>query len=152
MVSCWTSVLRASVLFPSVFHFRMITWANINGFSPNLVCAVILRRCGLGLLMGKFHQIVTELSVRDTPIFLYPDDTLSKCQGILNKHGTCIDMKEILFGIANGQISSMIDSVTIMAGCYTLMFLFTSENTVSFHCVQIPFLFISDIQWFHCLH
>ena len=27
---------------PSVFSFRMITWVNINGFSPNLVCALIV--------------------------------------------------------------------------------------------------------------
>ena len=24
------------------FHFRIITWVNINGFSPNLICALIL--------------------------------------------------------------------------------------------------------------
>ena len=53
--------------------------------------------------MGKVHQILTELSAQD--IFLFPDDNLSKCQGILTKLGTCIDIKEIWFGIANGQIS-----------------------------------------------
>ena len=42
------------------FCFRMITQMNINGFSPNLVCALILWRSGLGLLMGKFLQISTE--------------------------------------------------------------------------------------------
>ena len=60
--------------------------------------------------MGKFRQILTELSATDTPIFSFPDDNLRKCQGFLTKLGTCIDMKEILFGIANGQISSMFDS------------------------------------------
>ena len=30
------------------------------------------------LLMGKFSQIITELSARDTPIFSFPDDNLSK--------------------------------------------------------------------------
>ena len=34
------------------FHFCMITFVNINGFSPNLVCALILWRSALGLLMG----------------------------------------------------------------------------------------------------
>ena len=53
--------------------------------------------------MGKFRQ--------DTPIFSFPDNNLSKCQGILTKLGTCIDMKESWFGIANGQISSMFDRV-----------------------------------------
>ena len=64
------------------------------------------------MLMGKFHQILPELSARDTPIyFFFPDDNLSKCQRILTKLGTCIDMKEIWFGIANGQISLMFDRV-----------------------------------------
>ena len=30
------------------------------------------------LLMGKFRQMFTELSARDTPIFLFPNDNLSK--------------------------------------------------------------------------
>ena len=63
--------------------------------------------------MGKFRQILTELSAGDTPIFSFPDDNLSKCQGILTKLGTCIDIKKkIWFGIANWQISSMFDRVT----------------------------------------
>ena len=34
------------------------------------------------LLMDKIRQILTELSTRDTPIFSFADDNLSKCQGI----------------------------------------------------------------------
>ena len=30
------------------------------------------------LLMGKFRQMFTELSARDTPIFSFPDDNMSK--------------------------------------------------------------------------
>ena len=86
MVSCWTSVcpsihrtsVRRPSVRPSVFRFRMITLVYINGFSPNLVCLLILWRSGLGLLMGKFRQIFMELSARDMPIFLFPDDNLSK--------------------------------------------------------------------------
>ena len=63
--------------------------------------------------MGKFRQIVTELSARDMPIFSFPDDNLCKCQGILTKLGTFIDIKE-RFGFANGQISSMFDRVICM--------------------------------------
>ena len=60
--------------------------------------------------MNKFRQILTELSARDTPIFSFPDDNLGKCQGIFTKlFGTCIDIKEIWFGIANWQISSIFD-------------------------------------------
>ena len=43
--------------------------------------------------IGKFCQILTELPARD--IFLFPDDNLSKSQGILIKLDTCIDIKEI---------------------------------------------------------
>ena len=42
--------------------------------------------------MGKFRQILMELSARDMPIF-----------------GMCIDIVEMWFGIANGQISSNFD-------------------------------------------
>ena len=59
--------------------------------------------------MGKFRQILTDLPARDTPIFSFPDGNLSKYQVILTKLGTCIDIKEIWFRIANGQISSMLD-------------------------------------------
>ena len=61
--------------------------------------------------MGKFRQILTQLSARDTHIFSFPDDNLCKCQGILTKLGTCFDIKEIWFGIANNQILSMFDRV-----------------------------------------
>ena len=56
--------------------------------------------------MGKFRQIFTELSARDMPIFSIPDDNLSKQQGILTQLAISIDIKEIWYGIANGQISS----------------------------------------------
>ena len=56
-------------------------------------------------------QILKELSAGDMPIFPLQENYLSKCQGILTKLGTCIDMKEILFWIANVQISSMFDRV-----------------------------------------
>ena len=62
---------------------------------------------GLGLLMGKFRQIFTELSAQDMPIFSFPDDNLSKHQWIFTELGMCIDIVEVWFGIANGQISSI---------------------------------------------
>ena len=46
---------------------------------------------------------VIHLAVR----FLFPDDNLSKRQWIFTKLGMCIDIVEIWFGIANGQISSI---------------------------------------------
>ena len=62
------------------FRFRTITLVNIIGFSPNSVCALILLRSGFGLLMGKFHQFLTELCTHDTFIFLFLDDKFSKYQ------------------------------------------------------------------------
>ena len=56
------SYLPATHLY---FLFRTITSVNVNGFSQNLICALILWRSGLGLLMGKFRQLVTKLSARD---------------------------------------------------------------------------------------
>ena len=44
----------------------MITGVNLNGFSPNLVYALILWKSGFGLLFGKFHEFLTEISARDT--------------------------------------------------------------------------------------
>ena len=97
--------VRPSVSFPDD------NLVNINGFSPNLVYALILWRSGLGLLMGKFHQILTELCARDTPIFLFQDDDFSKRRWIFTKLGMCIDIVDIWMGIANGQISSNFDGV-----------------------------------------
>ena len=81
--------------------------------------------------MGKFRQILTELSARNTPILRFWTTT-SKCQGILIKLGTCIDIKETWFGIANGQILSMFDRVICprhdSGVYYSLMFLFKEVN------------------------
>ena len=80
--------------------------------------------------MGKFRQILEELSARDTSIFLFPDDNLRKYQGILTKLGTCIDIK-FCFGIANGQFLSIFKLSahnTIMKGYYHFMFLFLFFN------------------------
>ena len=86
--------------------------------------------------MGKFRQILTELPARDTPIFSFPDDNLSKHQWIFTKLGVCIDIKEIWFGIANGQISSMFTELSardmIMAGYYSLTFLL-KDNKQFYH-------------------
>ena len=59
--------------------------------------------------MANVRQFFMELTAR--VIFSFPDDNLSKSQGILTKLDACIDIIEIWFGIANGQISSIFDSV-----------------------------------------
>ena len=52
--------------------------------------------------MGKFPQILMELSDQDTPIFSFLDDNLSKRRWIFTKLGMCIDIVEIWIGIATG--------------------------------------------------
>ena len=42
---------------------------NVNGFSPNLVCASILLKSGMGLLMGEIRQFLTELPAHNTSDF-----------------------------------------------------------------------------------
>ena len=103
---------------PSIWHPSILLSIHISFLDDNVSihqwifhqtwCVhLILWRSGLGLLIGKFYQILTELSAWGMPIFL-----LSKYQEIITKFGTCIDIKEIWFGIANGQISSIFDRVT----------------------------------------
>ena len=78
IVEIWFGIANGqiSLIFDGIICLRH---AHIyKGFSPNLLYALTLRRSGLGLLMGKFRQIFTELSARDTPIFSFPDDNLSK--------------------------------------------------------------------------
>ena len=110
---------------PSVFRFRMITWVNINGFSPDLVSALILWRSGLGLLIGKFLQFLTKLSAHYMSIFLFPHDNLSKFEWIFTKLGMCIDIVEIWIEIANGQILSIL---TELSASHKSISLFPSDN------------------------
>ena len=58
--------------------------------------------------MGKFRLFLTELSAHDTFIFSFQDNNLSKSQRIFTKLDMCIDIVEILFGIAFGYIFSFL--------------------------------------------
>ena len=59
--------------------------------------------------------------------FSFPDDNLSKHQWIFTKLSKCIDIVEIRFGIANGQILSIFYGVicrdTTMVGYYSSHFI-----------------------------
>ena len=48
-------------------------------------------------------------------VFSFPDDNLSKYQWIFTKFGICIEIVEISFGIANGQILSIFDKSYLLA-------------------------------------
>ena len=84
----------------------MITLLNVNGFSANLVFALILWTSALGLLMVEFCLFLTELSARNTTVFYFLDNNLSKSQWIFTKFDVRIDIVEICFGIALWQILS----------------------------------------------
>ena len=61
--------------------------------------------------MAKFRQFLTELFVLDMSVLSFLDENFSKSHWIFTKFGMCIDIVEICFGIANGQISSIFDWV-----------------------------------------
>ena len=109
---CWwanfVSFWQRSVLW--YFHFWTIALVNINGFSPNLICALILLRSALGLLMGKFSLFLTELSACNTSVFYFQDNNLSKFQWIFTKFDMYVYIVKICFGIADLQILSIFDS------------------------------------------
>ena len=64
----------------------------------------------MGLLMGKLHQMLTELSAFDKSIFSFLDNSFSKYQLIFTRLSMCIDIVEIWFGIADGHISSIFNT------------------------------------------
>ena len=71
------------------------------------------------IVAGYFHverPCVLNVHVSVCPSVVHPsdrisfrDDNLSKHQWIFTKFGLCIDIVEIWFGIADGQISSNFD-------------------------------------------
>ena len=64
-----------------------------SGFSPNLVCALILWRSGLGLLMDKVLQFLIEISARHMIVAGYYNNTLPlSCGGQ-------ISLSKILFHV-----------------------------------------------------
>ena len=93
------------------FHFWTINLVNVNGFSPNLVCALILWTSALGLLMGKLRPVWTELSARNTSVFYFQNNNSSNSQWIFTDFDMCNDIVKRYFGIAHCQISSIFDKV-----------------------------------------
>ena len=63
-------------------------------------------------MVSHWSSASIRLSIRRMSIrFSFPDDNLSKHQWMFTKFGMCIDIVEIWFGFANGQISSIFDRV-----------------------------------------
>ena len=71
------NLVCALILWRSAFGLLMDKFCL---FSPNLVCALILWRSAFGLLMDKFCLFFTELYARNTSVFYLQDNYLSKSQ------------------------------------------------------------------------
>ena len=104
------------------FCSQMITWVNVNGFSPNLVWALILWRSGSQLLMGKFRQFLTELSAHDIWYFCFRTIT----QVNVNEFSSDLICALILWISGLGlQLDTFrqLSTHNTMAGYYHFMFL-----------------------------
>ena len=75
-VNIWQSYQPTSHPY---FHFGMITWVNVNWFSQNFVCALMLCRSGFGLLISKFHQFLTLTCPAKGPYFIFRIMTHQTC-------------------------------------------------------------------------
>ena len=85
------------------------------------MCIGIVEIC-FGIANDIFRLFLTELSARNTSVFYFQDNNLSKSRWIFTKFDMCIYIVEICFGIAHWQISSFFDM--IMAGYYCFKFYF----------------------------
>ena len=63
---------------------------------------------GGGVSIIVSHWLAMCLSMSYIHIFFFPDDNLSRYQWIFTKLHVCIDTVEICFGIANGQILTIL--------------------------------------------
>ena len=88
------------------FSFRMITSVSVNGFTQNWLCALILLRSALGLLMGKFCQFLTRVICQRHICIFILGNNLCKSQWIFTK----LDVCEIWLWNGNGQILSVCES------------------------------------------
>ena len=70
------------------------------------------------ILSPENNQFLTELSARSMSKFSFLDDNFSKCQWISTKLGVCLDIVKMWFGIADEQISSILDSYLPMTCPY----------------------------------
>ena len=120
----WRSCLPTTCPY---FCFRMITWININGFSPNLLCALILWRSALiGIVNGQFlsrfdsylpANMYIRPSVIPLSIFSFANGNL-----IFTKLGNCALILWISgFGLLMGKFRQFL---TELSTCKTSSFSF----------------------------
>ena len=93
-----------------------------------------------GIADGEFCPFLTELSARNTAIFYFQENNLSKPQWIFTKFDICIDIVEICFWIAHWQILSIFDRVICPqhdnGGVLSFLIISFLENRI-WHFIQI---------------
>ena len=62
--------------------------------------------------MGKFRQILTELSAQDMPIFSFPEDNLSKRQWIFSKLGMSLILWRSGLGLLMGKFRQILTELS----------------------------------------
>ena len=82
---------------PLYFCLQMISLANVNGFLPNLLCALILWRSDVGLLMGKVLSIFDRSYLPATSLVSFTGNNFSKYHWIFTTLGMCINIVEVFF-------------------------------------------------------
>ena len=87
----------------------MITLVNVNGFSPNLVCALILWSSALGFADRQISSICDGVIYLGHVHIFISGLITTKYQWIFTKLGVCIDIMDSCFVIANGRILSIFD-------------------------------------------
>ena len=124
MVSSWLSVCL-SVCRPSVFSLPTITWVNVNGFSPNSVCALILWISGLGLLMCKFYQFLTSCLPAIHLCFHFRMITLVNISGFSPSLVCALILWRPGLGLLMGKFHQFL---TKLPACDTSVFSFLDDN------------------------
>ena len=105
MVSHWLSML-------SVFSFQDDKLSECQWIFTKFIKCIDMVEIWFGIANGQISSISLQSYLSVTClIFSFLDNNLSKYQWIFTKLGVCIDIVEIWFGIANGQISSIFDRV-----------------------------------------
>ena len=122
------------------FPFRMITLVVISGFPPNLVCTLILGRSGLGLLMSKFRQFLTELS--DKSIFSFLDDNLVNINGFSPSLVCALILWTSAFGLQKGKFHPFLIE---LSAHNTSVFYFQDNNFSKYQWIFTKFDLYIDI-------
>ena len=98
---------RVGAMIFNIFFFKLKKYKYYHLLIFISRHTIVARYYGFTLVVS----VSVHLSVIRPSVFSFPDDNLSKCQWNFAKLGMCIDIVDIWFRIADGQISSIFDRV-----------------------------------------